>query len=49
MIKENLINDYIYKSIEKNWNYTAYTNLGKDSFTYKDVAIKIARMHIMFH
>ncbi|MBN2893088.1 MAG: AMP-binding protein [Bacteroidales bacterium] len=48
MIKENLIKDYIVESLKKYWELTAYTDFQKESFTYKDVATKIARMHIMF-
>lgn len=48
MISENLINDYIVESLKKYWNLTAYTDYQKQSYTYKDVATKIARMHLMF-
>jgi long-chain acyl-CoA synthetase len=48
MIKENLIKNYIQESIKKYWNLNAYTDLGKNTYKYKDVAKKIARLHIMF-
>ncbi len=48
MIKENFIKDYILASIKKYWEHTAYTDIDKKSYKYKDVARKIARLHIMF-
>jgi len=48
MIKENLIKDYIHKSIKEYWENTAYTDYEKESYRYKDVARRVARLHIMF-
>lgn len=48
MIKENLINDYIYESLKKYWDFVAYTDFEKQSYKYKDVGRKITRLHLMF-
>lgn len=48
MIKENLISDYIHKSIKTYWDLIAYTDYEKKSYTYKEVAIKIARLHLIY-
>lgn len=48
MIKENLIKDYIHQSLLNYWELTAFTDLDSQSFKYKDVGRKIARLHIMF-
>ncbi len=48
MIQENLIKDYLHVSIEKYWDLAAYTDFERQTYLYKDVARKIARLHIMF-
>ncbi len=48
MVKENLIHDYLYQSIEKYWDLTAYTDFERQSYKYKDVAHRIARLHLFF-
>ncbi|MEA3316336.1 MAG: AMP-binding protein [Bacteroidota bacterium] len=47
MLKENFIN-YIETSIKKNWELPALTDYKGQSYHFKDVARKIARIHIMF-
>ncbi|MEA3451266.1 MAG: AMP-binding protein [Bacteroidota bacterium] len=48
MIKENFIKDYIQTSLKKYWDFPAYTDYEKETYYYKDVARKIARLHLMF-
>lgn len=40
--------DYIQASMRKNWNALALTNYEGDSYQYRDVARKIAKLHLMF-
>lgn len=47
MIPENFIK-YIENSLKENWDLPALTDYQGDSFKYKDVGRKIARIHIMF-
>lgn len=47
MIPENFIK-YIETSLKNNWDLPALTDYKGESYTYKDVARKIARIHIMF-
>jgi long-chain acyl-CoA synthetase len=47
MIQENFIK-YIETSLKENWDIPALTDYKGDSYKYKDVARKIARIHIMF-
>jgi long-chain acyl-CoA synthetase len=47
MIPENFI-EYIETSLKKNWELPALTDYKGESYTYGDVARKIARIHIMF-
>lgn len=39
---------YIEEAIKDNWNRSAITNFGANSMTYADVAINVARLHIIF-
>jgi len=47
MINENFI-QYLENSIKKNWDLPALTDYKGGTFYYKDVARKIARIHLMF-
>lgn len=48
MIKENFIKIY-EESFRENWNLPALTDYGKGTtFTYGDIAVEIARMHLLF-
>ena len=47
MIPENFI-EYIESSLKKNWELPALSDYKGESYTYGDVARKIARIHIMF-
>ncbi len=47
MIKERLIG-YIEDSIKKNWDIGALTNYMGEGFTYKEIAAKIMRLHMIY-
>jgi len=47
MIPENFVK-YIETSLRENWDLPALTDYKGESYKYKDVARKIARIHIMF-
>lgn len=40
--------DYIQAAIRKHWNLLALTNYEGDSYQYRDVARKIAKLHLLF-
>ena len=42
------LNEYFRDSIRRNWNLPAFTDLGATTMTYKDVARKIAKLHILY-
>ncbi len=48
MIKERLIG-YIEQSISQNWNIEALSNYKEPGYSYKDIAIKILKLHILFN
>ena len=48
MQPRSTLNAYIADSVRKNWDLPALTNLGSSTFTYKDVARKIAKLHILY-
>ncbi len=39
---------YVEQAIKDNWNKPAITNFGANSLMYSDVAINVARLHIVF-
>ncbi len=47
MLKENFI-QYIEDSIKNNWDLPAFSDYKGSTYYYKDVARKIARIHLMF-
>lgn len=47
MIKERLIG-YIEQSIRQNWEIEALSNYGEKGYTYREIAEKIRRLHILF-
>ncbi|MGF1584544.1 MAG: AMP-binding protein [Bacteroidales bacterium] len=47
MIKENFI-QFIESSIKNNWDTSAFSDYKGDSYTYSDVAVRIARIHLAF-
>lgn len=42
------LNEYFSDSIRNNWERPALTDLGSTTMTYKDVARKIAKLHILY-
>ena len=42
------LNEYFRDSIRRNWNLPAFTDLGATTMPYKDVARKIAKLHILY-
>ena len=42
------LNLYFQDSIRKHWELPAFTDLGGTTMTYKDVARKIAKLHLLF-
>lgn len=48
MEKQNNLIEYIQQSIRLNWERTSLTDFHGQSATYRDVARKIAKLHIMF-
>ncbi|MFO7852434.1 MAG: AMP-binding protein [Bacteroidota bacterium] len=47
MIKERLIG-YIEDSIRKNWTIEALSNYKEDGYTYKEIAEKMIKLHLIF-
>jgi long-chain acyl-CoA synthetase len=47
MIKERLV-DYIEQSIKKNWDIEALSNYREKGFTYKEIAEKIIKFHLIY-
>ncbi len=47
MLKENFV-EFLEKSIKSNWEIEALADYGGESYKYKDVAERIARIHIVF-
>lgn len=45
--QDNLIS-YIEQTIRNNWGLTAMTDFQGESFQYRDVARKIAKLHLLF-
>ena len=45
---EYSINHYISESIKKNWEELAFTDFNGVTLQYRDVARKIAKLHILF-
>lgn len=48
MNRHNHLNIFIQEAIRQNWESPALTNFNGSSFLYKDVARKIAKLHILF-
>ena len=48
MQPRSTLNAYIADSVRNNWNLPALTDLGSSTLTYKDVARKIAKLHILY-
>ena len=47
MIKERLVG-YIEESIRQNWEIEALSNYTEKGYTYKEIAEKILKIHILF-
>ncbi|HUW06611.1 MAG TPA: AMP-binding protein [Williamwhitmania sp.] len=45
MINENFIKEYVEKSLKQNWNRPAFSDYLDKTYTYADVAKKIALLH----
>ena len=45
--QDNLVS-YIEQSIKQNWELLALTDFKGQSFQYRDVARKIAKLHLLF-
>lgn len=43
------LNDYFSESVRKNWDRMALTDFDGASYQYKDVARKIAKLHLLFN
>ncbi len=48
MTSKDNINQYIAQAIKDNWNNLALTDFDGSSFQFRDVARKIAKLHILF-
>ncbi len=48
MTRKDNINQYIAQAIKDNWNNLALTDFDGSSFQFRDVARKIAKLHILF-
>ena len=48
MTDKNFVRDFIEQPIKDHWNITSMSDYKSESFTYAEVAKKIARLHIMF-
>ena len=48
MTDKNFVKDFIEQPIKDHWNITSMSDYKSESFTYAEVAKKIARLHIMF-
>ena len=48
MYESNSLTAFVQKSVCDNWEHTALTDLNGVSFQYRDVARKIAKLHILF-
>lgn len=48
MKSQSTINEYIIESIKANWELPALTDFNGTSYSYKDVARKITKLHILF-
>lgn len=48
MKSQPTLNKYIQQTIVDNWNSEALSNLHSETYLYRDLARKIAKMHIMF-
>lgn len=48
MALQNSVNKYLYDSITRNWEQPALTDFNGVSFSYRDVARKISKLHILF-
>lgn len=42
------INEILQNSIKKNWEELAFTDFGGISLQYRDVARKVAKLHLLF-
>ena len=42
------LNEYFRDSIRNNWERPALTDMGSITLSYKDVARKIAKLHILY-
>ena len=47
MLKERLVG-YIEQSIKKNWEIEALSNYREKGYTYKEIAEKILKLHVLF-
>lgn len=48
MAERESLNQYFRDSIRNNWDRPALTDLGSTTMSYKDVARKIAKLHILY-
>ena len=46
--EQDSVNAYIQQVITTNWNVEALTNFKSDTYLFRDIARKIAKIHIMF-
>ena len=48
MEAQNNLNAYIEQSVRENWERLALTDFKGSSFQYRDVASKVAKLHLLF-
>ena len=48
MTNQNSINKYLEASIAGNWEHLALTDFQGVSFQYRDVARKVAKLHLLY-
>lgn len=48
MQNQSTLNEYLRQAITENWNNEALTNFKGSTYLYRDIARKIAKIHLMF-
>lgn len=48
MKPQNTVNLYLQQAIVNNWNIEALTNFNSSNYLYRDIARKIAKIHLMY-
>ena len=45
---ETTLNGYLQSSVRKNWEELALTDFNGVSFQYRDIARKVAKLHLLY-